>query len=89
MTNPMPIFAIYRNRVELGTVSAVSYAQAMKRARAIYGRCEVLAVGNVALDRKARTIGPLESFTDGRAPYATPGFEARRSALIAAHKAGR
>jgi hypothetical protein len=85
MTNPMPLFIATRNNVELGTISAVSYGQALKRARTAYGRCEVLAVGNVNIDRKGRHA---DSRTDGRAPYATPGFEARRAALIAAHKAG-
>lgn len=84
MTNSMPLFIATRNNVELGTVSAVSYAQAIKRARIAYGRCEVLAVGNVNIDRKGRHE---DSRTDGRSPYPTPGFEARRAALIAAHKA--
>ncbi|MEQ6333000.1 hypothetical protein [Sphingobium sp. MK2] len=86
MTNPMPTFIALRNMVELGTISAVSYAQAKKRARTAYGRCEVIAVGNVAIDRKGRYE---DSRTHGRAPYATPGFEARRAALIAEYEAGR
>lgn len=89
MTNAMPTFTVLRNRTELGTVSAVSYDQAMQRAKKAYGRCEVIAAGNVTIDRKARTVGPLEGFTHGRAPYATPGFEARRAALVSDYKAGR
>jgi hypothetical protein len=78
------LFVAYRNGVELGNFSAPDYATAKQRAYLSYGRCEVLAVSGL---RKG-TDNVVESRTHGRAPYATPGFEARRAALIAAHKAG-
>ena len=89
MKNAMPTFAVLKNKTLLGYVSAVSYEQAIARAYGRYGRCEVNACGNVAIDRNAKTKGRNDmSYSHGRAPYATPGFEARRAALIAAHKAG-
>lgn len=80
----MNTFVAIKNNVELGTFSAKDYDTAKQRAYLAYGRCEVLAVSGL---RKG-TGKAAESRTHGRAPYATPGFEARRAALIAAHKAG-
>lgn len=82
--NAMPIFIASSYGVELGVISAVSYAQAIKRARKLFGRCEVIAVGNVPMDRKGRHA---DSRTHGRAPYDTKGFDARRNALVEAYKA--
>jgi hypothetical protein len=87
MSKSMPSFTVLKNKVAVGTVSAVSYAQAIARAHGRFGRCEVVADGNVPMDRKGK-MNVAEGFTHGRAPYATPGFEERRAALIAAHKAG-
>lgn len=78
-------FIATRHNVELGTVNAVSYRQAMRRADTLFGRCELLPVGDKALDRVSHVS---EARTHGRRPCATPGFEARRAALIAAYKAG-
>jgi hypothetical protein len=85
MTNSMPTFRVLKNTNFVGYVNAVSYAQAIERAVNLYGRCEVIACGNARMDRKGRHA---DSYSHGRRPYATPGFEARRAALIAAHKAG-
>ena len=46
MTNSIPTFEVLRNRALIGTVRAVSLKQAVKRARALYGRCEVIGVSN-------------------------------------------
>lgn len=91
MTNAMPIFAAYRNGVELGLIYAVSYTQALARAERRYGRCEVYAVGNVRMDRASNsTKGRSDmSYTHGRRPYETPGFAERRAALIAEYKASQ
>ncbi len=95
MTNSMPTFAVLRNKVIIGYVSAVSHAQAMQRAATVardagYRRFEIMAEGNVELARGAdRKAGYVDhSYNGGRSPYATPGLEERRAALIAAHKAG-
>lgn len=90
MNNAMPTFTVLKNKVFQGTVSAVSYDQALARAYGRFGRCEVVASGNVNIDRASNGKRGRndKSFTHGRAPYATPGFEARRAALIEAHKAG-
>lgn len=84
MTNTMPTFAVLKNTNLVGYVNAVSYEQAIARAIGLYGRCEVIAQGNARMDRKGRHA---DSYSHGRSPYATPGFEARRAALIEAHKA--
>jgi hypothetical protein len=84
MTNTMPTFTVLKNKVQIGVVSAVSYEQALARAVGRYGRCEVVANGNARMDRKGRHA---DSYSHGRRPYATPGFEARREALIAEFKA--
>ncbi len=88
MSNSMPTFAVYRNRAFVGYVNAVSYEQALTRAKGLYGRCEVLATGNVKMNRSANVNGRSDmSYTNGRSPCPTPGFAARRAALIAEHKA--
>lgn len=83
----MPLFTVLKNKLPVGTVSAVSYEQAIGRAYGRFGRCEVVANGNVEMDKRGKRM-VAEGFTHGRSPYPTPGFEERRSALIAAHKAG-
>ncbi len=90
MTDSMPRFVILRNGVELDVIGAVSYEQAIVRARKAYGRCEVIAVGNVKMDKAANGKRGRNDMnrTHGRSPCATPGFEARRAALIEAFKAG-
>lgn len=85
MRNGMPTFKVLKNTNFVGFVNAVSYEQALARATGRYGRCEVLACGNQPMDKKGR-MG-VDSYSHGRRPYPTPGFEARRAALIAAHKA--
>lgn len=89
MTNSMPTFTVLINGRFVDTISAVSYDQAIKRARKAYGRCEVNANGNVNIDRAAngkRGRNDL-NLTHGRSRYPTPGFDARRDALVAAYKA--
>jgi hypothetical protein len=77
-------FIVLKNKVEVGVVTALSYEQAIARATGLHGRCEVVASGTAKIDRKGRHA---DSFSHGRSPYPTPGFEERRAALIAAHKA--
>jgi hypothetical protein len=88
-TNSMPAFAVYKNKVLLGQVNGVSHAQAMARAVGKFGRCELIAIGNVPLDRKARTqfAETDMQFSHGRTAYPTDGFAERRAAEIAAWKA--
>lgn len=82
----MKSYTVLKNTCKVGVVNAVSYEQAIARAMGRFGRCEVLANGDGArMDRKGRHA---DSYSHGRTPYPTPGFEARRAALIAAHKAG-
>lgn len=87
----MPAFACYRHRNFLGMIYAVSYRQAMTRARNAYGRCEVIATGNVSVAKSDnRNAGDHnEGRVDGRAPYAVGDFEARRQAEIAKWKASQ
>lgn len=94
MTNSMPTFTVLVNKLAIGRVNAVSHGQAMLRAatlarKAGYSRFEIVAEGNVRLDRKARDNFAVSdtSYVAGRARYATPGFDARRAALIAEFKA--
>jgi hypothetical protein len=94
MTNSMPTFAVLRNKTHLGFVSAVSHAQAMKRAATLarkegYDRFEIVACGNATLDKAARQQLDNSdlSHSKGRQRYATPGFEERRAALLAEFKA--
>lgn len=90
MTNTMPTFAVYKNRVMIGTVSALTEKQAHERALRKYGRCEVMKAN---MDRRLTATDRVErsdsSFTHGRSPYAVGDFEARRAAEIAKWKAGR
>lgn len=90
MTNLIPTFRVYKNKVLVGTVSATTEQQAHTRAYAKYGRCEVMKAD---MERRLSQNGRVErsdsSFTHGRSPYPTPGFEERRAALIAAYKAGQ
>jgi hypothetical protein len=85
MTKTIASFTVLKNTNKVGIVNAVSYAQALARATGRYGRCEVLANGDARMDRKGRHA---DSYSHGRSPYPTPGFDERRAALIAAHKAG-
>lgn len=89
MTNSMPTFAVFHHRTFLGYVSAVSVKQAKARAKALHNvRCEVELCLNVKPTAKDR-LSANQTFNAKRAaPYATPGFEARRAALIAEFKAG-
>lgn len=65
MTNPMPSFEVLVNRRAVGTVRAVSLKQAVKRANALYGRCEV--IGAVARHADAIQWQDMNR-TEGRAP---------------------
>lgn len=90
MSNLIPTFRVYKNKVLVGTVSALTEQQAHARAYAKYGRCEVMKAD---MDKRLSANGRVErsdsSLTHGRSPYPTPGFEERRAALIAAYKAGQ
>ena len=89
MTNPMPTFAVFKNRVMIGTVSALTEVQAHERAYKLFGRCEVM---KSTMDKRLSQNGRVErsdsSYTHGRSPYAVGDFEARRQAEIAKWKAG-
>jgi hypothetical protein len=89
MTNLIPTFRVYKNKVLVGTVSATTEQQAHARAFGKYGRCEVMKAD---MERRLSTSGRVEradsSFTHGRSPYPVGDFEARRSAEIARWKAG-
>lgn len=89
MIKSMPTFDCIRHGNLLGKVSAVSYAQAMRRAERLYGRCEVITVDGVAKADNRRAGDHNEGRVHGRAPYAVGDFEARRAAEIAAWKAAQ
>ncbi len=88
-TSTIPTFAVYKNRVLVGTVSALTEKQAHRRAFGKYGRCEVMKAD---MDRRLTATDRVQaadsSFTHGRSPYAVGDFEARRQAEIAKWKAG-
>jgi len=84
MINAMPTFAASRNGVFQGNVRAVSIEQAIKRARKLYGRCEVMPASEGAISKRFQAT---PHHTDYMRRCPTPGFEARRAALIAEHKA--
>jgi hypothetical protein len=90
MTNLIPTFRVYKNKVLVGTVSATTEQQAHARAFAKYGRCEVMKAD---MERRLSTSGRVEradsSFTHGRSPYPVGDFEARRQAEIAKWKAAQ
>jgi hypothetical protein len=92
MSNPMPTFIILRNRVEIGTVRAVSLSQAVRRAKGRYGRCEVIAA---EIARHADKFhGADDHRTEGRAPCnnteeGKARIEAIRRAAIAEWEANR
>jgi hypothetical protein len=91
MTNPnrsLPTFAVYKNRVLVGIVTAVKEADAHKRAVAKFGRCEVMIAADAKLRRAGRVERSDSSYTHGRSPYAVGDFAARRAAEIARWKAG-
>lgn len=90
MTNLIPTFRVYKNKVLVGTVSALTEQQAHARAYAKYGRCEVMKAD---MDKRLSAQGRVErsdsSFTHGRSPYPVGDFEARRQAEIAKWKAAQ
>ena len=89
MTNLIPTFRVLKNRVFIGTVSALTEQQAHARAYAKFGRCEVIKAD---LDKRMAAKGRVErsdsSFTHGCSPYPVGDFAARREAEIARWKAG-
>ena len=88
MTNLIPTFSVFKNRVLVGTVSALTEKQAHARAYGKFGRCEVMKNGtDRRLSQNGRIARNDSSFTHGRAPYDVGDFEARRAAEIAAWKA--
>jgi hypothetical protein len=91
MAKNIPTFAIYKNKVFVAFISAVSERQAHETALYKYGRCEVMLSDNSDrnLPKKSRIERADSSFTHGRSPYATGDFEARRQAEIAKWKAAQ
>lgn len=75
-------FAVFKSTVLVGTVKAVNYDQAVARAHGRYGICDV----ELATERKAFAKERLQANTLQQAKqsrrYPTPGFDARREALI-------
>lgn len=92
MTNPnrsIPTFRVFRNRVEVGIVSAITESDAQRRAVAKYGRCEVIpATPRRKLAAKGRVQRSDASYTHGRSPYPVGDFDSRRAAEIARWQAG-
>lgn len=84
MINTMPTYAAYSFGNFKGFIRAVSIAQAKRRAAKLYGRCEVLPASDNAIS--SRFVSESHH-TDYMRPVKTVGFEARRAALIAEHKA--
>lgn len=66
MTNPMPTFACYKNRVFVGYVRGVSLQQAAKRAKGLYGRCELIGAGIAKHADRAHNVDSHR--TEGRKP---------------------
>jgi histidinol-phosphate/aromatic aminotransferase/cobyric acid decarboxylase-like protein len=88
--NAMPTFAVYtNNRNFLGYVSGVSHKQASVRAERKfgYGLDVELCVNVKPLAKDVLNANVAYEAKTARR-YPTTGFEARRAALIAAHKAG-
>ena len=80
MANLIPTFRVYKNKVLVGTVSALTEQQAHARAYAKFGRCEVMKADmERRLTQTGRVARSDSSFTHGRSPYPTPGFEERRA----------
>ena len=88
MTKPAQ-FAVYKSTEFQGFVKAVNYAQAVARAHGRYGICDV----ELATERKAfaqeRTHANIRQQGKQSRRYPTPGFDARRAALIAEYEATR
>jgi hypothetical protein len=88
MTQPMPTFAVIRHRTLLGYVTAVSYAKAVEAAGRRYSEFDAV---ELCTNRKARPSDRkacnIREASKRAVRYPTDGFEARRAALIAAHKA--
>lgn len=94
MTDTTHIFLVLVNKATIGRVRANTYKGAMRRATALaasYGhsRFELIAEGRKGLGAQAESEARIVdySYNGGRSRYATPGFEDRRAALIAAYKA--
>ncbi len=89
MTDLIPTFRVLKNRVLIGTVSALTEKQAHARAYAKFGRCEVIKADMARrLTATSRVERVDSSFTHGRSPYPVGDFAARRAAEIARWKAG-
>lgn len=83
MTSKVQVWDVFKSTLFVGTVKAVSHAQAYARANGRYGVCDV----ELATQRKARPSDRLSanSRQQGKAArrYPVGDFEARRAALIA------
>ena len=87
-TRNLPTFKCFKNRVFVGIVNARTEQKAHAIALGLYGRCEVMATGDIKIDPRGRVRCSDSSYTHGRSPYAVGDFEARRQAEIAKWKAG-
>lgn len=87
-TRNLPTFRCFRNRLFVGIVTARTEQKAHEKALALYGRCEIMATGDIKIDPRGRVRRADASYSHGRSPYPVGDFEARRAAAIAAWKAG-
>jgi hypothetical protein len=77
------LFQVLKGTVHMGFVKAVNYEQACARAHGRYGICDVeLASERKPLAKERRQANARQQAKQSRR-YPTPGFEARRAALIA------
>jgi hypothetical protein len=76
-------FAVYKSTEFQGFVKALTYQQAVARAHGRFGICDVeLCTDRKAQPKERRDCNVRQQAKQSRR-YPTPGFEARRSALIA------
>lgn len=87
--NAMPTFTVLIHRSIVGYVNAVSFAQAVKRARKLHGQfCDVELCVNVAPLAKDRlNANRAESVKTARRYTDVAAFNARRVAMVAEFKA--
>jgi hypothetical protein len=83
MKTKVALFQVLKGTVHMGLLRPVNFEQACARARGRYGICDVeLAYERKPLAKERRQANALQQGKQSRR-YPTPGFEARRAALIA------
>jgi hypothetical protein len=76
-------FAVYKSTEFQGFVKSVSYAQAVAKAHGRYGICDVELCRDREVQPKERRDCNIRQQAKQSRRYPTPGFDARRAALIA------